>query len=66
MSVAEVDSLFINTPFLQNIIDRTKNYLSAGYPVHFTGATGIGKTTLARHIAANVSDPSRSFAAITN
>ncbi|MGP4077671.1 gas vesicle protein GvpN [Halobacillus sp. K22] len=38
-------------PFFQNLIKRSQRYLSLGYPVHFTGPTGIGKTTLALHIA---------------
>ncbi|WLR49217.1 gas vesicle protein GvpN [Halobacillus litoralis] len=38
-------------PFFKSLIRRSLNYLSAGYPVHYTGASGIGKTTLAIHVA---------------
>ncbi|UZJ79842.1 gas vesicle protein GvpN [Fictibacillus sp. KU28468] len=36
---------------IKNLISRSLNYLSAGYPVHFTGPPGVGKTTLALLLA---------------
>jgi nitric oxide reductase NorQ protein len=42
---------FVNTPFFANIISRTLNYLQTGFPVHFVGPTGVGKTSLAIYIA---------------
>ncbi|MBY0147306.1 gas vesicle protein GvpN [Neobacillus niacini] len=42
---------FVNTPFFKDIIDRTLNYMQAGFPVHFVGPTGVGKTSLAIFIA---------------
>ncbi len=42
---------FVNTPFFEDIILRALNYLQAGFPVHFIGPTGVGKTSLALFIA---------------
>lgn len=42
---------FIKTPFFENIITRSHQYLKAGFPVHFVGPTGVGKTSLAIYIA---------------
>lgn len=42
---------FVTTPFFEDIITRTLQYLQAGFPVHFVGPTGVGKTSLALFIA---------------
>ncbi|MEH7012467.1 gas vesicle protein GvpN [Neobacillus niacini] len=42
---------FVTTPFFEDIISRTQQYLQAGFPVHFVGPTGVGKTSLAIFIA---------------
>ncbi|MBS2970246.1 gas vesicle protein GvpN [Metabacillus sp. KIGAM252] len=34
-----------------DIMDRSASYIKAGYPVHFTGPSGVGKTTLALNLA---------------
>lgn len=42
---------FVTTPYFEDIISRTHQYLQAGFPVHFVGPTGVGKTSLAMFIA---------------
>lgn len=53
----EPSAEFITTPFLDHITERALLYLQAGYPVHFAGAAGTGKTTLAFHVAAKLGRP---------
>jgi gas vesicle protein GvpN len=45
---------FVNTPYVQDITERALAYLQVGYPVHFAGPAGTGKTTLAFHVAAKL------------
>jgi len=48
----EAGDEFVLTPRVQQIVDRALVYLQTGYPVHFSGPAGTGKTTLALHLAA--------------
>jgi nitric oxide reductase NorQ protein len=48
---------FVETPSVKKIIDRALSYLGAGFPVHFTGPTGTGKSTLAMHLAYKLDQP---------
>ncbi|MBE0516575.1 MAG: gas vesicle protein GvpN [Methanophagales archaeon] len=48
---------FIETPCVKELTDRALRYIKAGYPVHLSGPTGCGKTTLAMHIAYNLGRP---------
>ncbi|HEY5006331.1 MAG TPA: gas vesicle protein GvpN [Ktedonobacteraceae bacterium] len=48
---------FIETPSVTKIIDRAMSYLEAGFPVHFTGPSGTGKSTLAMHLAYKLQRP---------
>jgi gas vesicle protein GvpN len=48
---------FVLTPYVQEIAGRALAYLKAGYPVHFAGPAGTGKTTLAFHVAAQLGRP---------
>lgn len=50
--VPEASDGFIITQYVKEVIDRAMLYLNAGYPVHFAGPSGTGKTTLAFHLAA--------------
>jgi gas vesicle protein GvpN len=48
---------FVTTPFVEQISRRALTYLQAGYPIHFAGAAGTGKTTVAFHVAAQLGRP---------
>lgn len=42
---------FINTPSVERISKRALRYIESGYSIHLQGAAGVGKTTLALHLA---------------
>ena len=48
---------FVVTPHIENICQRSLAYLEAGYPVHFSGPAGTGKTTLALRLAGFLERP---------
>jgi nitric oxide reductase NorQ protein len=48
---------FVQTPQIKEVAVRALNYLRAGFPVHFRGPTGAGKTTLALHVAHKLRRP---------
>jgi nitric oxide reductase NorQ protein len=48
---------FVETPYITEITDKAVSYLSADIPIHFRGAAGTGKTTLALHCAAKLGRP---------
>ncbi|MBU0490188.1 MAG: gas vesicle protein GvpN [Bacteroidetes bacterium] len=48
---------FVETRFIQDITNRAMSYMGAGFPVHFRGRAGTGKTTLAMHIASKIGRP---------
>lgn len=52
-----IDSDFIITPPLKDIINYAKTYMQAGYPIHFCGPAGTGKTSLAMYLAADFGRP---------
>jgi len=53
----EASDEFVCTPHVKDLTDRAMAYLSVGYSVHFAGAAGTGKTTLAFHVAAKLDQP---------
>jgi len=48
---------FVETPYVQDIAERALAYIKAGFPVHFRGISGTGKTTLALHVAGKLERP---------
>jgi nitric oxide reductase NorQ protein len=48
---------FVQTPHIKEVAARALNYLRSGFPVHFRGPTGAGKTTLALHVAHRLRRP---------
>jgi nitric oxide reductase NorQ protein len=48
---------FVATSEVRDLGERALMYLRAGYPVHFSGPAGTGKTTLALHIASQLGRP---------
>ncbi len=48
---------FVETSIIQDLTQRALAYLAAGFPVHFRGPAGTGKTTLALHVAAQLGRP---------
>ncbi|MEM9339329.1 MAG: gas vesicle protein GvpN [Bacteroidota bacterium] len=53
----EPDKEFVETPYIREITERSLNYIRAGFPVHFRGPAGTGKSTLAKHIAGKLGKP---------
>lgn len=48
---------FVETKEVKSITKRALAYIKAGFPVHFRGASGTGKTTLAMHLASKLMQP---------
>lgn len=48
---------FVETDEVKKITERALAYINAGFPVHFRGASGTGKTTLAMHLASKLRRP---------
>lgn len=56
LSAAADEALYVSDE-VASILSRARSYLDAGAPVHFRGPAGVGKTTLALHIAAQRGRP---------
>ena len=48
---------FVETKYVKALAERALGYIQAGFPVHFRGASGTGKTTLALHVASKLKRP---------
>lgn len=48
---------FVESPYIREISKRALSYIKAGFPVHFRGPAGTGKTTLAMHVASKIKRP---------
>lgn len=48
---------FVETEYIKNITNRGLTYIKAGFPVHFRGPSGTGKTTVAMHLANKIGRP---------
>ena len=48
---------FVETNQVKAITERALAYVSAGFPIHFRGVSGTGKTTLAMHVASKIGRP---------
>jgi len=48
---------FVETPYVKDITERAIAYIRAGFPIHFRGISGTGKTTLAMHVAELIGRP---------
>ncbi len=48
---------FVETPFVKDITERALGYVAAGFPLHFRGISGTGKTTMAMHVASQIGRP---------
>ncbi len=48
---------FVETKYVKDITNRAFNYIKAGFPVHFRGPSGTGKTTVAKHLAGIIGRP---------
>lgn len=45
---------FVVTPCVEELVESAITYIKAGYPIHFSGPAGTGKTTLAFHVSAKL------------
>ncbi len=48
---------FVETPYVAEVSERAVGYVRAGFPVHFRGPSGVGKTTMALHVARQLGRP---------
>ena len=55
--IAKEQPNFVVTSYVEDIIDRALLYLRAGFPINFSSPAGMGKTTIAMYVAAQLEEP---------
>ena len=48
---------FVESKYVKEITERAVFYIKAGFPIHFRGPSGTGKTTLAMNVATKIGRP---------
>jgi len=48
---------FVETEQVRRTTERALAYLASGFPIHFRGVSGTGKTTIAMHVASKIGRP---------
>ena len=48
---------FVETQQVRGLTERALAYIRAGFPIHFRGVSGTGKTTVAMHVASKIARP---------
>jgi nitric oxide reductase NorQ protein len=48
---------FVESKYVKEISERAVFYIKAGFPIHFRGPSGTGKTTLAMNVATKIGRP---------
>jgi gas vesicle protein GvpN len=48
---------FVETEQVNQLTERSLAYIAAGYPIHYRGVSGTGKTTVAMHVASKIGRP---------
>ena len=57
LEIPKEQPTFVKTKEVGDILERATNYLKVGAPIHFCGAAGTGKTTLALYLAGQLGRP---------
>ncbi len=48
---------FVQSDYVKGVLKRATNYMKAGFPIHFSGPAGTGKTTMAMYVAGQIGRP---------
>lgn len=53
----DLNQKYVETEYIKELTNRAFAYAESGFPVHLRGASGVGKTALAFHIAKKIGRP---------